>query len=77
MHRKRLHVLTVGLLTTCQWLMLLPVVLIAGILWSSLVLVMAPLLALMSKVPRSPRWGMTRLAIGTPKESSEGLANNG
>jgi hypothetical protein len=56
--------------------MLLPVVLIAGILWSSLVLVTVPLLALTSKVQHVRRQAMTQSAIGTPKALSEGLAND-
>ena len=77
MQHKRLHVLIVGLVTTCQWLILLPVVLIAVTLWSSLALVMALLLALTSKGLRARRQETTPSVTGTPKASLEGLANNG
>lgn len=76
MRNRRLRALIVALLITCLWLTLLPVVLIAGILWSSLVLGMALWQALMSKVPQKHPLEITRQATGTHKESSEGLMAN-
>jgi hypothetical protein len=57
--------------------MLLPVVLIAGILWSSLVLVTAIWQALTLREQQKLPWEMTPPATGTHKVSSEGLTVNG
>lgn len=70
------HALTAVVQTTWQSLMLPLAVLIAGILWSSLVLGMALWLALTLKVPQNNRQVMTPQATGTRKELSEGLTGN-